>query len=75
MPQLLDAGTPIHAVVFIRRYKAVLTNAAGQELLTATGSDGPYMLMHIRDTTIALRKSSEQVGDEIVARLKPLKTT
>lgn len=55
--------------------KAVLTNEAGQELLTATGSDGPYMLMHIRDTTIALRKSSEQVGDEIVARLKALKTS
>lgn len=55
--------------------KAVLINAAGQELLTATGSDGPYMLMHIRDTTIALRKSCEQVGDEIIARLKGLKTS
>ena len=55
--------------------KAVLMNATGQELLTATGSDGPYMLMHIRDTTIALRKSCEQVADAILAQLRPSKAS
>lgn len=55
--------------------KAVLMNAAGQELLTATGSDGPYMLMHIRDTTIALRKSCEQVAEAILVQLRAGKST
>lgn len=55
--------------------KAVLISATGQELLTATGSDGPYMLMHIRDTTIALRKSSEQVADAILAQLRASKSS
>lgn len=49
---------------------AILTNDAGQELLTASASDGQYMAKTIRNTTTALRKSSEQVGDAMIAQLK-----
>ncbi|KJV10697.1 hypothetical protein VZ95_03120 [Elstera litoralis] len=55
--------------------QATLTDDAGRELLTATGSDGHYMMKTIRNTTTALRKSSEQVGDAIVAQVKGRKAT
>ena len=54
--------------------QATLSDNAGQELLTARGSDGHYMMKTIRNTTTALRKSSEQVGDAIVAQLTGRKT-
>lgn len=50
--------------------QATLTDSAGQELLTAGGSDGPYMMKTIRNATTALRKSSEQVGDAILAQVR-----
>jgi hypothetical protein len=53
--------------------KAVISTRAGQELFTATSSDGPYMLMHTRDTNIALNKGGEQLAREIIARLQALR--
>lgn len=55
--------------------KAVISTRAGQELFTATASDGPYMLMHIRDTNIALNKGGEQLAREILTRLQALRAS
>lgn len=55
--------------------KAVISTRAGQELFTATASDGPYMLMHIRDTNIALTKGGEQLAREILTRLQALRAS
>ncbi len=54
--------------------KAIVSTRAGQELFTATASDGPYMLMHTRDTNIALNKGGEQLAREIIARLQALRS-
>jgi hypothetical protein len=53
--------------------KAIISNSAGKELFTVTASDGPYMLMHTRDTNIALNKGGEQLAREIIARLQALR--
>jgi len=54
--------------------KAIISTRAGQELFTVTASDGPYMLMHTRDTNIALNKGGEQLAREIIARLQALRS-
>lgn len=54
--------------------KAIVSNSAGKELFTATASDGPYMLMHTRDTNIALNKGGEQLAREIIDQLKALRS-
>ena len=53
--------------------QATLSDTTGQELLTANGSDGQYMLKTVRNATTALRKSSEQIGDAIIAQVQARK--
>ncbi|GFZ90530.1 hypothetical protein GCM10011497_20180 [Elstera cyanobacteriorum] len=55
--------------------EAKLLNLAGDVLLTAKGSDELYMAKTTRNTTIALRKSSEQVADAILAQLRASKSS